>query len=84
MAGNQTKKRSFRESSIISRKGTKKEKQPRFDVNKSSPRNPPTDKENKIEPHEPLAEDIGHSTFTPQEFDIENVEGLDCFIIVDK
>lgn len=38
-------------------------------------------KQNKIQPGEPLNKDIGAPTFTPQEFDIEKVEGLDCFII---
>ena len=36
-------------------------------------------KKSKIQPGEPLAKDIGAPTFTPQEFDIEKVEGLDWY-----
>ena len=40
----------------------------------------PENKKSKIQPGEPLAQDIGAPTFTPQEFDIEKVEGLDWYV----
>ena len=93
MAGNKDrfqKRRAIKEDSYATSQPTRARpfKQAKLKTPISEKRKPEQDisndsaKKSKIQPGEPLAKDIGAPTFVPQEFDIEKVEGLDCFIIV--
>ena len=77
--------RSYRQSTKVSRKG-KKDPQPQFKVPKRPEKHddvPRDQDKEREESKDPLQTDqeLGQASFTPKEFDINNIEGLDCFII---